>query len=541
MKPIFTILFLGVFSLSNAQWNSDATLNTLVASSISDDSKSIGTSDGKTIIVFWKSVDTPNKYELRIQKLNSDGTKAFGNEGLLVSDAIPMSSYTSMWSINIDGGDNVYLGITGTGDYSGHIFKIDPNGNNLWGSTGISLGIGMKIVLKPLSTGELAASWIDDTNKANLQKFTTTGEPVWTTATMVVSGTSKTAPEQLFEMSNGDILAVFHTFSSGIASKLRAQKYNSSGAMVWPAPKLLSNLITNYNREYSGAQDGDTVYFAYFADNGTNRLDSYLQRINPDGTLPWGINGKDFDINQTNFEGDTKISFQAGSQYVWALCSYSNPNQTAYGEYVQKFDKDTGDRQFTDNAKNIFPIDGNERTHVSKFYLVNDSPLFLLKSGKDNGATPVTLSLCHLNSTGGFAWAGITKPMATFSASKLQYKFNKPVNGTATITFSENKGDGIKIYAHSFTDAILGIKENKKSKFDLIYPNPVQNKFNLKSSETLKYLEIYDVSGKRIISSINRINSKEIVVNASFWPKGIYLLNIATETGGQKMIKVIKK
>lgn len=58
----------------------------------------------------------------------------------------------------------------------------------------------------------------------------------------------------------------------------------------------------NYNGEYSAVADGNMVYYGY-STGENNRFDSYLQRINfSDGTKPWGVNGVDFDINQTNFE-----------------------------------------------------------------------------------------------------------------------------------------------------------------------------------------------------------------------------------------------
>ena len=85
---------------------------------------------------------------------------------------------------------------------------------------------------------------------------------------------------------------------------------------------------TTYNSSYSSAKDNDVIYYGYKA-NGSNHFDSYLQRINSDGTLPWGINGMDFDINQTDYEMDTKIAFAPGSQFVWSICNYTNTGQSS--------------------------------------------------------------------------------------------------------------------------------------------------------------------------------------------------------------------
>ena len=64
-ETLFIALFMTVNI--NAQWTSDTEVNTLVAESLSQDMKAIGTSDGKTYVVFWKSVAPPTNNELRLQ------------------------------------------------------------------------------------------------------------------------------------------------------------------------------------------------------------------------------------------------------------------------------------------------------------------------------------------------------------------------------------------------------------------------------------------------------------------------------------------
>jgi len=45
-------------------------------------------------------------------------------------------------------------------------------------------------------------------------------------------------------------------------------------------------------------------------------FDTYLQRINPDGTLPWSTNRSNFDTRQARNEMETAISFNAGSDFI---------------------------------------------------------------------------------------------------------------------------------------------------------------------------------------------------------------------------------
>ena len=444
---LFLTFLLASLSLQ-AQWTPLTNINTEVATSNSDDMKVLGTVNGNTVSVFWKSVGSPINYELRMQVLNDQGVKQLGTDGVLVSNTMSMSTSTAIMKIAVDQNENVYIGATGTNGGIGYAFKLNINGNHIWNPNGINLGPGYVVTILPLSTGEAVIA-CNASNQTMLQKYSSTGSPIWPSAQQVSNGANNgKSPGDLFELSNNEFLLVFHVISFGINSTLWAQKYNSSGLPIFATPFQLSNKSTVWNTSYSATQDGNVVYYGYKAATGTH-FDSYLQRINPDGTLPWGINGKDFDITTTRNEMDTKIAYNPGSAYIWSICNYTNSAQSGYGVYIQKFDKTTGDRQFTDTAKVIYGI-GTSKVNSGDLMLVNGIPLFLLKDGYDNGSTPTTLNACMLDATGTFSWPYETKPMGTFSANKKRIHFSKSTNGKVVATFIETKATGgSKIYAQS--------------------------------------------------------------------------------------------
>lgn len=470
MKKIFMLISL-LFSCSlAAQWNTDTAINTLVADSASEDMQAIGTSDGQTYIVFWKSVPAPTNYEIRLQVLDATGNRKLGDDGILVSNSVPMGTYTVTWSIAVDADDNLYLGVTGTTDDSGHVFKMDIDGNHLWGTDGISIGTGLAVNVLPLTSGETIVAWFPEA-QGLMQKFDANGNAIWNTPQTIESGNSATIPANLFELSDGGYIVVFHVLGFGINSTLYAQRYDGEGVAQWATPTQLSNKTTAFNTQYSGTQDGDSIFYGYVG-KSSNRFDSYVLKLNPDGTLPWGINGMDFNVSQTDFEMDTRIVTAPGSPYIYAISTYTNTSQNESGEFIQKFDKESGARQFTDNGKSVYPISANFNEHASPLYLLNDQPLFLLKSGFDNGATPVTLSAVLLDENGDFAWTEESKPMATYGANKGRTHLTNPVNGQLVALWIEDKTTGPKIYAQNLTDEptnIISIED----KYDLkVFPNP---------------------------------------------------------------------
>ncbi|WP_158548335.1 T9SS type A sorting domain-containing protein [Marixanthomonas ophiurae] len=535
MKTIITLIsFLTVF-IAQAQWTNDTDVNTLVADSEALDMQAKGTSDGMTYIVFWKNVGAPVNIELRLQILDADGNQTLGADGMLISDQIPMSTFTVLWNIVVDADDHLYIGVTGTGGGDpAYVFKLDSDGNHLWDASGVNVGSGNKVTILPLTEGGAIVSWLAS-NGAVMQKYDGSGSPVWPSTQPIELSSGFTAPGNFFELSGGDYIAVFHSLLSGINSNLYAQRYDDDGNPVWTEATQISEGLTAFNRNYTGTQDDDVVYMGYFS-AANNRFDSFLQRINSDGTLPWGINGVDFDVNQTDFETNTEIAFSQGSDVVWSVCTYTDSNQGQHGEYVQKFDKNTGARELTDNAKVVFPI-GSEKVHAGSLQLKNDSPLFLNKEGEDNGATPTTLNAVYLDENGNFAWAEETKPVATFAASKGRVQYSVPVNNQSVAVFVEDKGDGPKMYAQNVVDEELGTEEFSNA--SLSYTNPVQDEIALNSTVAIEVVAIYNTLSQQVFTKTYS-GATQMTIDVQGWAPGIYIMKLNAGNGLSKSIKLIK-
>jgi hypothetical protein len=79
----------------------------------------------------------------------------------------------------------------------------------------------------------------------------------------------------------------------------------------------------------------------------------------------------------------------------------------------------------------------------------------------------------------------------------------------------------------------LSTNENKKVSKIRIYPNPVKNIIHITSGKTVKYVHIYDTSGRSVKTDTkNKINVSQL-------PNGSYIINVQTEDGEwtEKFIK----
>jgi hypothetical protein len=142
---------------------------------------------------------------------------------------------------------------------------MNTNGVHLWNPNGVNLGSGNLVTILPLTTGEAIIAWLAN-GQTLMQKFDTSGNPIWSANQQVSNGATGTkGPGDLFELSGGQFMLVFHVVSSSIYSTLYVQKYDASGNPLWLTPTQLSNKTTTYNSFYSGTQDGDVVYYGYKA------------------------------------------------------------------------------------------------------------------------------------------------------------------------------------------------------------------------------------------------------------------------------------
>jgi hypothetical protein len=298
--------FLLVFVLASgsllAQWTPNTALNTLAANVNTDDMMTAATQDGRTYIAFWAPVSGPTYYEMRLQLLDTSGTPQFGPNGMVVDNNIGMSTSTVTWDLKVDNTNNAYIGITGTGgNGDARVHKVSPSGTKQWGANGITIGQGYNVRLLPLSSGELIVAYLPASH-AVIKKYSATGTSLWTTPITVtpVVSSHQSWPGEFIEMSNNKFMFVFHNKAGFSPSALPyAHCYSTAGTAVWTAPVPLSSGTYTYafNR-YDFIQRGDTAYFGYGGAQGSN-LQSFIQRINPDGTLPWGSNGADFGTQNT--------------------------------------------------------------------------------------------------------------------------------------------------------------------------------------------------------------------------------------------------
>lgn len=108
---------------------------------------------------------------------------------------------------------------------------------------------------------------------------------------------------------------------------------------------------------------------------------------------------------------------------------------------------------------------------------------------------------------------------------------------------SEGEGDGealdftIKVVTEEEANMILKVEDQIFRDFTY-YPNPVEERLNLKAATPIEQVEVYNLLGERVIhKQLNGLNAKMMTDHLH---SGIYFMKVTIE-GNQKTFKIVKK
>ena len=449
MKKFLAGIFLGASSLTSfAQWNSNTAINLEVNSLYTATQQAVRTTDGKTWVAYYYN-NNNNAFKMYVQLLDVNGNKLLGTNGVLVDDN-PSGSATYVYNICTDQEQNLIIGMqdmrTGLG-ITTVAYKITQTGASVWNNgAGVVLGTGYSPMPALLKSGELAFAWAGDNGYLTYQKLDGNGTAAWATPKQLKRNSMR---GQLVPMADNGFVMIYQQPTGVTNSLFYAQRFSNNGDSLWASSVKLSDEATSSSRYYSLRQDADTTYVGYFASSTSNHFDSWLQRINPDGALPYGINGSpfsDYSSGSDPAEGATAIGIEPNSNFVWALCTYSANSNTEYGTYVQKFNKATGQRSFDVLGKAVYPLDAaNRYAQQGLVSFTGQHPVFMVVSD-----VSWAIKGSVLNPNGDFLLSTQDVVLGSSANTKSRFLLTENVNGQSVALCVENKTIENRSYAQNF-------------------------------------------------------------------------------------------
>lgn len=110
--------------------------------------------------------------------------------------------------------------------------------------------------------------------------------------------------------------------------------------------------------------------------------------------------------------------------------------------------------------------------------------------------------------------------------------------GNVTVKAVAEDGSGVSATIDVVVKNEVGVA--KVNYLSQIYPNPVANQLTIRGTSNLSYVEVFEITGKKIRSVYN-INNSQAQIDFNGLPAGLYLIKIQYQNGAADMQKIYKK
>ena len=240
----------------------------------------------------------------------------------------------------------------------------------------------------------------------------------------------------------------------------------------------------------------ENFYFSEYIDNRNNFV-SYNKKTNEKKMI---LNNVSYDFGYITTCGnysiiaDTDFSGHVGKSYF-----YNHLN----GKVERIFKNDFA----STSKKNIACVNDNILVNYTDYSENDNKKIVSIKNDKI-----IEYSLSLDNSTNIHTY--LSGEM--IYNSKLKKLFINPDNELAVADF----------YLEDLNTEDLNVNNNLKSL--QLYPNPADNIVNIKSLSNIQTLTVIDFTG-RVLKEQKNINQKDVKLNISGIPKGIYIIHVKTE------------
>jgi hypothetical protein len=379
MKKILSCLFLFSFYNVNAQnWNGVSTDNNAVCTFSTSTQKSdlVSCKDGNGgMWIAWSDLrnsnttTTPNNSDIYLQKINSNGTIAFANEGLVVCNALksqsapqivddPNGGCIIVWS---DGRDSAANNATDI-----YIQRFTSNGLPMYAANGVPVcnvnSVQLIPVIAKIDMGNVLVAWRDDRNATTFS----TGQDYFCNSIDINTGSRNWANDLEIVRAN-NTQSNMRLLTAGVGGEVFA---------VWQDPRI-----------------------------ATTNTHIYAQKITATGTVSWTANGVNLTASQSNNKGNPQIISDGGTGaiVVWDDNRTANNDQSIYAQKLNS----SGFEQWTAGGVLIADVAGATNNQRNPYLTTDQSggAIIAWQDTRNTSASSSDIYAQRVNSAGVVQWA----------------------------------------------------------------------------------------------------------------------------------------
>jgi Secretion system C-terminal sorting domain len=543
MKHVFIIVLLWPSSLF-AQWSMNPAVNTPVCTSPGRQIDLRMMEDGKGgAYVTWKDYRTlftgPDIY---VQRINSKGIRLWANNGIaLCTDSTDQSTPNII--SDMKGGV-----IVAWSDWRSNIERdlyaqrVDSNGNILWMVQGanitnlsqrehseklVSDGHGGVIVVFEKQVTVPTFHW-----EIWAQRLDSTGAKMWGLGgvSLSLSNTNKRNHKAQKDRNGGAIICWQDLDAVSNSYDIYAQRVNANGNLLWgPNGKAICNATgdqINAKIDPDSIANGAFIAWQDTRTATTTDYDIYIQRVDSNGNGKWTPNGN---VVCNALANQSALDLMSVTTTNETMVTWKDNRNGNYDIYAQKLDLN-GLAKWTSNG-NIICNDAFDQINPNIVTDENKGAVIVWQDSL-NGKWDVRAQ--RIDNNGNVKWAQNGEWVSTAIGEQSSPKNCSDGRGGSIFAWQDKRTDTFDIYMHHlFASGSPNAVKNVATKEAIyLYPNPTQEYIDVQSisSNPMQKVEVMGVAGN-IIFSMEIKKQTSIRIPTREWPSGIYVVNIQLEGG----------
>lgn len=530
-----------IFStVTSGQWSNDPAVNNQISSMTGEQTlPKVATHPSGITYISWFSNDNGN-YNVRLQKLDVNGSELWPANGILISGHTS-DTWITDYDMTVDNDTCALITFQDirTGLNNSYAYRISPSGEFLYGPDGIALFPGSTVQYSPKvfasadGNAVFAMQCFPDEGQQyiKMQKISPTGQLLWGPGGINIQESSigNNAPKMIQSDGNNFIMVWYKTTGSfpSVTNKIYAQKFNAEGSPVWATPVgvFTNSGIPFYSTDIHIASDNaEGVFVTWHAEVSGQVFSSYVQHVTSAGNMMMPLNGALLSTHSSYHQIDPTVACfdTSGEAYIfWDERDYNQNYRGLYGQRVSA----SGSRLWGNTGKVFIPLSlatsesfitaRNTGTDVMVFYQYYDF-------GNTEDSKMVAM---RVNSVGEYVWPSQKIPFCTVQSAKLHPSFGYLDHTQYIIGWSDQRNDGGDIYAQNIhLDGTLGVSTGGHNisgavTYANITATPLNNlTIDLKNSNgTTIATTTTDVSGNYLFTNVPSGNYTLGVTSTKAW------------------------
>ncbi|NPD85371.1 T9SS type A sorting domain-containing protein [Lentimicrobium sp. L6] len=464
---LFLILSLG----AQAQWTDNAEVNTI----INDDAnahyvpKVASTPSGE---YFFSWYGGAGNLDMNLAFLAHDGTDNWEND--MKVSIHPQNSWVDDYTLlsDMDGNAIVIFSDIRNGNKDVVVYKIDAEGNNLWGEDGIVFPVSGSDEYQPTGvvTNDNAlvvlfsTNYTAGTDKIFVHKILEDGTLPWGEEGKSFSGFgSKWAfPSAIANEDGGFSFGFFKETGNfpALTRHIAAIRCDADGEMVWDSEKIITEaggIAAWDDLHLFGTGDG-SLYFAWDDDryfNMTNEV--YAQYVDADGVVKWETDGLLLGTEASGHQLSAVISGTNTNGEFVVLWNLLNGNQSMA---ALKYQRVSADGELLEGDAGATIIGMNDQLQAgSQAVQIEDETYYFYRNFFEGSTYLGSLNMLALDAEGEQVWESPTE-ISNSQNSKSHAFLSKFHSNQAVVTWSDELGNDTRVMAQNiFTDGSIGESE----------------------------------------------------------------------------------